>query len=183
MPIARIACPSCGASDFTHDPDGSLICVYCGTRYAPPQIEIACRVCETRNPARAQRCMTCGALLGKLCAACTHLNPPEADLCEACGEPLDILTSLAARARETGEERVPIRTERMAELKQQDRRYMAEQRAHLDAEERERLARLAEQRARSRKEQRRIILFVVIGLLVLSAATIGLVLLLMAGTT
>ncbi len=182
MPIARIACPSCGASDFRHETDGSLICRYCGARYGPPQIEIACPVCSTLNPAQARRCMTCGTMLDRLCAACVHLNPPEADLCESCGEPLDLLTSLAARARETGEERVPIRTERMAAIKHQDQRYMEEQRARLDAEERERLARLAEQRARARKEQWRILLFVVIGLLVLSAVTVGLILLLMAGT-
>jgi hypothetical protein len=180
MPIARIACPSCGASDFRHETDGSLICRYCGARYGPPQIEIACPVCTTLNPAEARRCMTCGTLLERLCAACAHLNPPEADLCESCGEPLDLLTSLATRARETGEERVPIRTERMAAIKQQDQRYMEEQRARLDAEERERLARLAEQRTRARREQRRIALLVLIGLLVLSAAIIGLLLLLIA---
>jgi hypothetical protein len=180
MPIARIACPSCGASEFRHEADGSLICRYCGARYRPPQIEIACPVCSTLNPAQAKRCMTCGTTLDRLCPACAHLNPPEADLCESCGEPLDVLTSLAARARETGEERVPIRTERMASIKREDQQYMAEQRAQLDAEEHERLARLAEQRDRARKEQRRIALFVVIGLLVLSAAIIGLLLLLIA---
>lgn len=181
MPIARIACPSCGASAFDHGADGSLICRFCGARYGLAQVEIACRVCATLNPADAKHCMTCGTSLDRLCPACTHLNPPGADLCEMCGEPLDMLTSLAARARETGDERVPIRAERMAAVKQQDQRYMEEQRARLDTEERERLARLAEQRARARVEQRRIILFVLIGLLVLSAMTVGLLLLLTAG--
>ncbi len=167
MAIERILCPSCGAAKFERDAQGNLICSYCGALYKAAGDEILCRVCGTLNPPQAQRCMICGVLLGRQCPACTYINPPNAEHCEECGTPLDTLASIITRAREIGEDSAVIRGERLTATKHADLAYMYEQRTRLEAEERERLARLGFQRLLAERQQRLLVTLVLSGLILL----------------
>ncbi len=182
MDIKRIACPSCGGSQFVHDAQGSPVCQFCGAQYSSARDEILCRVCGTLNPPQARRCMECGLALGRQCPTCAHINPPGASHCEVCANPLDTLSAVTSRASTTVEEGTGRRDEVLVASKQADVTYMAEQRARLLAEERERLARLAEQRARSGQEQRRIVSFVLAGVVLVVVAVLVVVIVASAGS-
>ncbi len=177
MSIKRIACPSCGGSDFNHDDKGNLICAYCGAVFESPREEIPCRVCGTVNPPEARRCMNCGSTLGKQCPICLHINPPGAEFCEQCANPLDTLTSITGRVRDATDGSGVLRSERLTASKQTDTAYMAEQGAKLQAEERERQQRIAAQMQRARQEQMRILAIGlgVVGLIILGVAIVLLV--------
>lgn len=178
MPVMRISCPSCGGNQFDHDEAGNLICSFCGARYASPGEEIICPACGTKNPPDARRCMECGLVLGKLCPVCNHMNPAGADYCLECAAPLDTLETIYARLRErqTGS---TVRAERMTAAKHLDQIYMEAQHERLQAEERERLARLAEQRARAIRQQRRLMTLTVAAGLIIFAGVMMLIAFLM----
>lgn len=167
MAIKRILCPSCGAAKFGRDAGGNLICSYCGAFYKAAGDETLCRICGTLNPPQARRCVICGVLLGRQCPACAHVNPPNAEHCEECGTPLDTLASIITRAREIGEDSAVIRGERLTAIKHADLAYMYEQRARLEAEEQEQLARLGLQRLHAERQQRLLITLVLGGLILL----------------
>lgn len=155
-------CPVCGSTQLREDAPGGLVCAECGTVVESAADEQACPVCHTLNPAQAMRCMQCGSALGRLCAVCAHRNLPGVETCANCGTPLDTLAAVTTRMPQSGERQRHV--ERLVASKRDDTAYMQEQRARLDAEERERLFRLAEQQARHREEQRRMILYVGIGI-------------------
>jgi predicted amidophosphoribosyltransferase len=122
--------------------------------------------------------MKCGLLLGKQCPVCTHINPPGTDHCENCAEPLDTVTSIATRLYERTDEAALVRSERLVASKQSDLIYMHEQRERLQAEEQERLARLAAMRIEAQKQQRKLLIVVGVMLAVLGIGGIVLALLL-----
>lgn len=161
MTIESYVCSACGASRFRDDEEGNFICEYCGTVYELARHKYQCRVCSTVNPAEARRCMKCGSALGRQCPICTHLNSPGATECEECGTTLDALTSITTRTPQAGE--LNRRTERLVASKWGDAAYMQQERARLDAEERARLARIAEQRAINQQQQKQLVLYVGIG--------------------
>ena len=153
MSIQRIACPACGSSRLAHDADGNLVCEACGTRYASPREEVACRVCGTLNPPEARYCSNCSLQLGRTCQSCGYANPPDVENCQNCGNPLDILSTLSTRHQDQQFGNVERRTEGLVRSKSEDMQYLAEQRKRLEAEEQQRLMRLHEQQARSSKQQ------------------------------
>jgi hypothetical protein len=169
MAVRRITCPSCGGNQFQHDDEGNLICAFCGAQYASPREEIACPVCGTENPADAKRCMNCGLALGKVCPACNYVNPPGADHCENCAVPLDTLSSVLMRTKSGRQYTTKLQKGQLVASKAEDMVYMQEQRARIEAEERERRARLAAQKAEAERQQRVIVSIVlgVFGLMVL----------------
>ncbi len=150
--IRRLACPSCHGSSFETDEKGNLVCTFCGTTFASPREEIQCPTCGTMNPPEARRCMDCGRVLGTICPACSYENIPGADHCARCGNPLDTLTSILARQDRSGH------IEQMVATKARDDAFMREQRARLEAEERERLATIAAHQKMAAREQQRILL-------------------------
>ena len=158
MALKRISCPSCGSGSFDHDPEGNLICKSCGAKFASPRDEIQCNTCGSLNPSQAERCMKCGSRLGRQCQVCRHINPPNSDHCEKCATPLDTLSSIVSRMRESSDGAVVDRMERLASSKTEDARFLAEHRARLDAEEHSRLQQLAEKQAQHQKEQQRLVL-------------------------
>nr|MBN1229797.1 zinc ribbon domain-containing protein [Anaerolineae bacterium] len=167
MALKRIVCPSCGAGSFKHDEEGNLICESCGAKFASPREEIQCHTCGTLNPAQAERCMKCGGRLGRQCPVCGYINPPHADHCEKCATPLDTLSSIVSRMREASDGAVVDRTERLASSKTADSRFLAEQRALIEAEEKARLKRLAEQQSQHQRKQQRLVLvsLIVVGII------------------
>ena len=179
MSIRPITCPACGSSRFAVDADGSMICDACGTKYASPREQVACRVCGTLNPPNARYCSNCSLQLGQTCPSCGYANPPGLDNCENCGSPLDILSTLSARHQDQQFGNVDRRTGELVRSKSEDNEYLAEQRQQLEEEERERLRRLREQQARSRQQQTMLIGIVLaaIGLtligLVIAAIVLG----------
>ena len=162
MSLKRIACAQCGSNSFVHDDEGNLICGHCGTKFDSPREDVICSACGTMNPPQAKRCMNCGLSLGQNCPACNHPNIPGADHCENCGTRLDVLSEVFARAEDGGRAKAMALRERLVQSKAEDMQYMAEQRARIDAEDRERRARIAAQMEASRRETNRIILIMVI---------------------
>ena len=75
---------------------------------------------------------------------------------------------MTTRTQEMVGERFTARSQRLVASKRADMVYMAGQRAELDAEEEERLARLAERSARARQEQR-LLVFALAGIALLIA--------------
>lgn len=155
-----------------------MACAVCGTVVETTASEQVCPVCHTLSPSQAARCMQCSSALGRLCPVCAHHNPPGVETCLSCGTPLDTFSAVTTRMPQAGARQRHV--ERLVAAKQGDAAYMHEQRTRLDAEERERLSRLAEQRARHQQEQRRMILFIGLGIaaLILLLAIAGVVLLL-----
>jgi ribosomal protein L40E len=156
MTLKRISCPSCGSSQFRHDDEGNLICEYCGTKFASPREEIVCPACGTENPPDARRCMQCGLMLGKSCPVCNHVNPPAAEYCEECASPLDVLESVYERARGGGRQKGMIK-KHLVRSKQADMAYMQTERERIDAEERERQARLLVRQEQAQRQQKVIV--------------------------
>lgn len=181
MALKRISCPSCGGNQFEHDSEGNLICGHCGTNLASPRETIVCTTCGTENPPDARRCMNCGLALGRICAVCNHPNPPGVDHCQNCANPLDRLSSVYMRTKEGIRHSTGVREQHLIETKREDMRYMLEQRARLDEEERRRLGQLAAQRTESQRQQRIMITVILIGFGV--AIIIGAILLFMAANT
>ncbi len=95
----QLECPGCGSASFNANPDGSLVCDYCHTAYAPP--ERACSVCGAAYEPDAHRCPSCGAELVRECPDCGAPNPLLARKCMACGQRLEILESLFNRVTGT----------------------------------------------------------------------------------
>lgn len=153
MTVQRITCPACQASRFVHDDEGNLICEACGTKYASPREEIACRACGTPNPASARYCSNCSLQLGRTCPACSHANPPGNDHCEKCGSPLDVLSTLSARHQDQQFGNVDRRADPLIRSKSDDIQFLSDERRRLEEEERERITRILEQRERSKREQ------------------------------
>jgi predicted amidophosphoribosyltransferase len=109
------------------------------------------------NPDDAQRCMRCGAILVRQCPACHHDNPPEAEYCGNCGEALDALAFVFHRYAQASEHSASMRAEVFGAAKKVDQEYMREQRARLDAEERERMAKLEIVHAEAKRQQKVVI--------------------------
>jgi predicted amidophosphoribosyltransferase len=151
--LKPIACQSCGASSFEHDEQGNLICTHCGMKFASPREEILCPACGVANQPDAKRCMNCGLTLGKLCPVCNHLNPPGAEFCLDCASPLDTLSSVTSRMGEGKKASDALRERKLVGSKNADMQFMQRERERLDQMERERLADLVAQQARSRKQQ------------------------------
>jgi ribosomal protein L40E len=174
MAVKRITCPSCGGNQFQHDDEGNLICAFCGAQYASPREEIICPACGAENPAEARRCINCGLALGKICPACNYVNPPGADHCENCAVPLDTLSSVLMRTQSGRRYTAKLQKGQLVASKAEDMVFMEEQRARIEAEERERRMRLAAQRAEAERQQRIIIAIVlgVFGLMVLAGLVI-----------
>ena len=169
--LKPITCAACGANDFEHDSDGSLVCTHCGTKYSSPREQIMCPACGTENPADALRCMKCGLNLGRLCPACNHLNPPGAENCLNCATPLDTLASISMRRGEGKRLSDSMREQLLVSQKGADMAYMDQKRQVMDAEERGRQRLLAEQKAASIRQQR--IMFAVGAALVVCLLTAG----------
>lgn len=171
--LKPIVCATCGASKFEHDQEGNLVCTHCGVKFASPREEILCPTCGVSNAADARRCKNCGLLLGKLCAVCNHLNPPGTEFCLDCASPLDTLSSVASRMGEGKRVSDALREKKLISSKGQDMLYMQRERERLDQMERERLAELAAQKARSSKQQN----ILVVGSIFLVVIVVGLIIL------
>ncbi|MBN1426915.1 MAG: hypothetical protein JXB07_00935 [Anaerolineae bacterium] len=151
--LKPIVCATCGASKFEHDKEGNLVCSHCGVKFASPREEILCPVCGVSNAPEAKRCMNCGLTLGKLCPVCNHLNPPGTEFCLECASPLDTLSSVTSRMGEGKRISDSLREKRLVGSKCDDMQFMQRERQRLDQMERQRLADLAAQQARSAREQ------------------------------
>lgn len=174
MTLKRITCPSCGSSRFDHDSEGNLICSHCGVKFGSPRETLICPTCKTENPPQAKRCMGCGAALGKTCPVCNHPNAPGDDHCYHCGAPLDTLAAVSTRYGVVKSLTENIRHQHRVQSKASGVRFMDEQRARLDAEERERAAFIAEQQFKAQRQQKTLIVIITllgivfVGALVLS---------------
>lgn len=170
MSLERISCPSCGANDFQHDSDGTLICGHCGANFGSPRDHIDCPACGVQNPAEARKCMNCGLTLGKICAVCNHHNPPGTDHCLECATPLDTLSSVMMRSGPGRSQTAKTTKKELVRTKGADMQYMHDQRARLDAEEQARMEALRARQGEAIRQQKLLITIttVVGGLLLLA---------------
>ena len=167
MSLQRLACPACGANVFSRDPDGYLVCGACGSVFQQTR-HMECPTCRAMNPEDARRCIQCGAALVRQCPICQHRNAPDAEYCGNCGETLDALAFVMQRYEEASSHSVVRRAELFGAVKRQDNEYMRAQRERLDAEERERMARLEVVNEQARRQQKLVLVVgVTIGVLAL----------------
>jgi hypothetical protein len=169
--LKPIVCATCGASKFEHDSEGNLVCSHCGVKFASPREEILCSTCGVANPADAKRCNNCGLMLGKLCVVCNHVNPPGTEFCLECASPLDTLSSVASRMGEGKRVSDALREKKLIGSKSEDMLYMQRERERLDQMERERLAGLAAQKAKSSKQE----IFLIVGSFIFVLVVVALV--------
>lgn len=150
-----LECPGCGSAYFTASPDGSLICDYCHTAYAPP--ERACPVCGAAYEPGAHRCPSCGAEMVRECPACGAPNPLLARKCLACGQRLEILEALFERVTGTrGGWLRQVRQEAPA-IKAQEEAASQARLAEMWATEARRRETLAQARVEQKRQERTIV--------------------------
>jgi predicted amidophosphoribosyltransferase len=158
----RWTCSSCGASSFTIDPDGNLVCDRCHAVYAPP--ERVCPDCGTPYEPDDRRCVSCGADLVRACLACGALNPLTALRCQACGRDMGVLGSLFDRVTTTRGDWLSQVRESAPTIKAQQEAISQAQLAEMWGVERRRREALARAQAERDRQQR--ILFTVLGVII-----------------
>jgi CHASE3 domain sensor protein len=92
--------------------------------------------------------------LVRRCIACSHDNPGDAEHCQNCNAALDTLEFVTRRFQEEAKDQFSRRADEVKGVREQDAAFMEEQRQHFDEIERERMRRLAEQKAEQRRQQR-----------------------------
>jgi len=127
--LHELNCPTCGAPGLeTHQPDGSVLCKFCGNAYTQSG-EIICPRCEAINRESDLFCKQCGEKIKRTCAACAAENWAGAEHCSACGRDLDVISNMANRTREG-----------FAEHLEQQRKMAPTIKANQEAESQKRLA-------------------------------------------
>lgn len=168
--LKPITCSECGASSFEHDAQGNMVCTFCGTKFESARETVLCPACGTENPGEALKCMKCGLNLGRVCPACNHTNPPGTEICLNCATPLDALAAVQMRTGQGKRISDQMREQSLVAQKGMDVAYMEEKRRQIDAEEQARQQQIADQRAKSNREQRVLMMamIAVIGLLIVA---------------
>ena len=92
--LSELSCTECGGAGLDLQPDGGVVCRFCGTTNTPG---VVCPRCHQVNPRRAEACANCQAGLVIVCPACRTPNWSGLEACTKCGGKLDALTYLADR--------------------------------------------------------------------------------------
>lgn len=92
--LRELSCTECGGAGLELQPDGGVICRFCGTANTPG---VVCPRCHHVSPRRAEACANCQAGLVTVCPACRARNWSGLEACAECGQELDALTYLADR--------------------------------------------------------------------------------------
>jgi hypothetical protein len=100
--------------------------------------------------------------LGKTCPVCNRLNAPGDDHCYHCAAPLDTLAAVTTRHGDAKSLTESLRHQARVQSKASGARFMEEQRARLDAEEYERATRLADQQAKARRQQKTLMVIILL---------------------
>jgi ribosomal protein L40E len=160
MELAGFECPSCGAGEMVHGPDGHLVCVYCGTSFG--EVTRICPRCGHYNAAGARHCAHCGTQILRDCPACGADNWTAAGHCVQCGRNLDLIEQLAHRWQQTTQQRLYARQAGMVALKAQEERASQQRMATFMEVERGRQEALARARAAQRERDRQLYLWLAV---------------------
>jgi hypothetical protein len=173
--LHEILCAQCSGAGLQLQPDGRVVCRFCG---AADTLEgIICANCEWVNAPGASNCANCRQGLTRLCPDCSARNWSGADRCSNCGHPLDTLGYVMG-TRVGG---TPAQLERqrrdVSKIKETEEADSERRREYFEEIERRRQAALADAKRRSVKEHRMmtVILIAVLGLMVLMVGGLALV--------
>ncbi len=141
MESTPFRCPTCGSTALEPTPEGTLLCLRCGS-----VSEVA----------------------GQVCPDCGTANPPEAGRCEGCGRVLDPVLAVLERQRYSPRERREILQHQIAQLREEAEVASQERLRRWWAEEVERRRALAQARAeRERRERQGLMAAMILGAVVL----------------
>lgn len=152
--LKELNCPTCGAPGLeSHQPDGSVLCKFCGNAYTQTG-EIICPRCEAINRESDLFCKQCGEKIKRTCAACTTENWAGAEYCSACGRDLDVISNMANRTREGFAEHLEQQRKMAPTIKADQEAESQKRLATMWEKERERTDELQKQLERKRAENK-----------------------------
>ena len=96
--LPEITCSNCSGAGLELQPDGQVVCRYCGT----PNVMAGpvCPNCEHVNSPGAQQCANCRLALVRTCPTCGLQNWSGAERCVRCGRALDAVALMSARLQD-----------------------------------------------------------------------------------
>jgi serine/threonine-protein kinase len=168
--LKAIACYHCGGAGLDLEPDGQVLCQFCGAhnRMAGP----VCPHCEFVNAPGADICLDCGRALFRSCPNCDTQNWSGAEKCVRCGQSLDALSAVIDRHQDAGE-RFHRQQQELAKSKEQEFRAAEQRQAYFEQIEQRRQQSIREAQARKAREQQLFLIGVaVIAVLALAAVIV-----------
>jgi len=169
--LHEIACSNCGGAGLTLQPDGQVVCRFCGT--ANTLDGMLCPECEHLNPADAEHCENCSSALVRYCPTCQVKNWSGLEHCAACGSPLDALAYLSERWQlgtpaYQAQQRDSVKAIKAAEEEAAQRRM-----AQMMEAEQQRQKGIREATARRAARERQIMTYLAVGVILLGVLVVG----------
>lgn len=131
---------------------------------------IICPMCETENDALRTTCANCGQSLIRVCLRCNTVNVITAKQCFACGQLFDTLGYIIARQEIRAGDRFTRHADTVVGVKEDEAVQAKARSDQLWEIERQRQAKLLEQKQRQKQQERYLIITTVIIVLVVLAA-------------
>ena len=176
--LRQIACSNCGGAGLELHLEGQVVCKFCGTPNTVPGL--ICPRCEFVNAEGTDFCENCQQPLYHVCPNCKTKNWGGAAQCAQCGHALDTLDSLIGRLQENTDGRLNRQQREAHALKAAEEASAERRLEQLRAIDRRREQAQAEAMARRVANERRLMLFLLLGaglLIVLIVAGVSLALL------
>jgi hypothetical protein len=166
--LRELTCSNCNGAGLELEPDGSARCRYCGTVNALGGI--VCPQCEWLNAAEAEACAHCRGTLWHVCRACGRRSWSGTEQCPQCGASLDTLARMGPRLRPAAGHWLDVQ-DGAAAIKAEEDATSRQRMAELEAIEARRLTAALAARERQAARDRRLMVFVAIGLTVFAGLT------------
>ncbi|GAB4265238.1 MAG: hypothetical protein Kow0080_05200 [Candidatus Promineifilaceae bacterium] len=163
--LEEIACPNCQNPIDIRAGSKYIICDACNSQFLLKGH--ICPTCSTYHAEEELFCGECGTALTRVCQKCHTSNWSGNEFCIQCGESLDILELIHVKTKVETAERLNQQMAIARELKKKEAEAAEKRMAELMAIEEERQKKLRELKAQRQKDDRTLLIFGAIGLLVL----------------